>query len=160
MDLVQWIGIWAFGLASATCLAAGTRPWPLLGLANTGFALEAALGWRHDLPSAIARSIGDVPARLDMLPLAILLLLAAAVLMLLAKTRGATDAGSNTGAATATLLSALLFLVDTASLGGIDDFLYREARGLPVLGWLWALLGGTTILAALFGVRRSGAKMR
>lgn len=160
MDMVQWIGIWAFGLASAVCLAAGTRPWPLLGMANAGFAAEAALGWRHDLPAALARSMGDVSASLDMLPLAIFLFLAAAGLIMLARTRGAAEPISNSGAATATLLSALLFLVDTASLGGIGDFLYREARGLPVLGWLWALLGGITILAALLGVRRSGAKMR
>ncbi|WP_194954723.1 hypothetical protein [Sphingopyxis solisilvae] len=158
MDMVQWIGIWAFGLASVASLAAGTRPWPLLGLANAGFAIEAAFGWRHDLPAVIARSIGEFSVPFNMLHLAIILFLAAAGLLVVARANRAAETGSSSGAATATLLSALLFLVDTASLGGIDDLLSREAHGLPVLGWLWALLGGITILAALFGVRRSGAK--
>lgn len=160
MDIVQWIGVWVFGAAAAACLVAGTRPWPLLGLANACFALEAAFGWRRSLPASIRSAVSDATGSLGMLHLAALLLVIAAGLFVLAKLRRPAADGANSGAATATLLTALLFLVDTASLGGIDALLQREANGLPVIGWLWILLGAATILAALSAVRHSGANMR
>ena len=47
MDATQWTGVISFGLAAATCLVAGCRPWPLLTIVNAGFAAECALGWRQ-----------------------------------------------------------------------------------------------------------------
>lgn len=160
MDTVQWIGAWVFGAAAAACLVAGARPWPLLGLANACFAIEAALGWRRSLPATIRSAVSDATGSLGGLHLATLLLVIAAGLFVLAKFRRTGADGANSGAATATLLTALLFLVDTASLGGIDAMLYREANGLPVIGWLWILLGAATVLAALSAARHSGANMR
>lgn len=160
MDIVQWIGVWVFGAAAAACLVAGTRPWPLLGLANACFAIEAAFSWRRRLPETIRSAVSEATGSLGLLHLATLLLVIAAGLFVLAKLRQPAADGANSGAATATLLSALLFLVDTASLGGIDTLLYREANGLPVIGWLWSLLGAATILAALSAARRSGANKR
>lgn len=160
MDMVQWIGVWVFGAAAAACLVAGTRPWPLLGLVNACFAVEAALGWRRNLPAAIKSAISEATGSLGVLHLATLLLVIAAGVFVLAKLRRPAADGANSGAATATLLTALLFLVDTASLGGIDALLQREANGLPVLGWLWILLGAATVLAALSAARHSGANMR
>jgi hypothetical protein len=160
MDMVQWIGVWVFGAAAAACLVAGTRPWPLLGLVNACFAVEAALGWRRNLPAAIKSAISEATGSLGVLHLATLLLVIAAGVFVLAKLRRPAADGANSGAATATLLTALLFLVDTASLGGIDALLQREANGLPVIGWLWILLGAATILAALFAARHSGANKR
>ncbi len=95
-----------------------------------------------------------------MLQLATLVLVIAADLFLLGKLRQPAAGGANSGAVTATLLTALLFLVDTASLGGIDALLQREAHGLAVIGWLWIFLGAATIRAALSAARRSGANVR
>ncbi len=160
MDTVQWIGVWTFGAAAASCLVAGTRPWPLLGVVNACFAVEAALGWRRSLPATIREGLHEATGSLGMLHLATLLLVITAGLFVLAKLRRPPAGARGTGAATTTLLTALLFLVDTASLGGIDALLYREVNGLAVIGWLWLLLGAATVVAALSAARRSGAKMR
>src|SRR3546814_1150222 len=48
------------------------------------------------------------------------------------------------GAAKVTLLSMMLFLLETISLHGVDALIYQPARGLLVIGWLWLLLGGMT----------------
>lgn len=160
MDTLQWIGVWAFGAAAASCLVAGTRPWPLLGLVNACFALEAALGWRRSLPATIRSELSETTGSLGMMHLATLLSVIAAGLFILAKLRRPSAEPMGSGAAMATLLTVLLFLVDTASLGGIDALLYREVNSLALIGWLWILLGAATVMAALSAAQRSGANLR
>lgn len=160
METLQWIGVWAFGAAAASCLVAGTRPWPLLGLVNACFALEAALGWRRSLPDTIRSGLSDTMGSLGILPLATLLSVLAAGLFILAKLRRPSAEPTGSGAATTTLLTALLFLIDTASLGGIDALLNREVHGFALIGWLWTLLGAATVIAALSAARHSGANLR
>lgn len=57
-------------------------------------------------------------------------------------------------------VTALLFILETISLHDVDAALYRPAAGLLVIGWLWLLLGGATIVGALREVRRTGVKSR
>ena len=98
----------------ATCPVAGTRPWPLLGLVNACFAVEVALGWRRSIPATIQNVISEATGSRAMLQLATLVLVIAAGLFLLGKLRRPATDGANSGAVTATLLTASLFLVDTA----------------------------------------------
>lgn len=160
VDMLQWIGVWVFGTAAATCLVAGTRPLSLLGLVNACFTVEVALGWRRSIPATIQNVVSEATGSRAMRQLATLVLVIVAGLFLLGKMRRPAADGANSGAVTAALLTALLFLVDTASLGGIDALLQREAHGLAVIGWLWIFLGAATILAALSAARRSGANVR
>ncbi|WP_293968909.1 hypothetical protein [Sphingopyxis sp.] len=132
----------------------------MLELANACFAFAAAFGWRHSLLATIRSAVSDATESLGKLHLAALLLVIAACLFALAKLRRPAADGANPGVATATLLTALLFLVDMAPLGGIDALLQRKANGLPVIGWLWISLGAATVLAALSAARCSGANMR
>src|SRR3546814_19253476 len=60
------------------------------------------------------------------------------------------------GAAKVTLLSMMLFLLETISLHGVDALIYQPARGLLVIGWLWLLLGGMTAACAWLNIRRTG----
>lgn len=156
MEATQWTGIVSFGLAAAVCLVAGCRPWPLLAFANAGFAAECALGWRHAFHNWAVVAIGELysgrtPAQL---------LLTAAViglaLLALRQARARNRVRGHSGAATVTLLTAALFLLETISLHSLDALIYRSVRGLLVIGWLWLLLSGATVACALVDVRRTG----
>ena len=143
MDATQWAGVISFGLASLICLVTACRPWPLLSMANACFAAECALGLRHGLHNAVAAAMA--------LGLGIASLL-----------RQRTDKAGRprNAAATTTLLSALLFVLETISLHDIDAVLYRPAGGLLVIGWLWLLLGAVTVAGALIEARTVGLKRR
>lgn len=154
MDVTQWTGIVSYGLAAAVCLVAGSRPWPLLAFVNAGFAAECALGWRHGFHNWAVVAMGDLysgrtPAQL---------LMTAAVIgvaaLFVRQARVRTGAREHSGAATVTLLTATLFLLETISLHGLDALIYRPANGLLIIGWLWLLLGGATVACALADVRR------
>ncbi|MBJ7499706.1 MAG: hypothetical protein JHC57_08135 [Sphingopyxis sp.] len=156
MDATQWAGVFSFGLAAAACLVAGCRPWPFLAIVNAGFAAECALGWRHGFHDRAVAAMGDLysertPAQLLMM---VVIMGLAAIGLLRLRDRSGTRRHS--GAAKVTLLSATLFLLETISLHGVDALIYRPATGLLVIGWLWLLLGGTTVACAWLNVRRTG----
>lgn len=160
MDATQWVGVLSFGGAFAVCLVTACRPWPLLAIVNGGYAAECVLGWRHGLHNAAIAAMGEYysgRASIQIFLIAIALGLGAIFLL----ARRADPAGrARTGAATATLVTALLFILETISLHAVDAILYRPAAGLLVIGWLWLLLGGATIFGALREVQRTGVKSR
>ena len=161
MDATQWAGVLSFGVASAACLVTACRPWPLLAIVNGCYAAECALGSRHGLHNAAIAAMGEYysgRASIQMVLIAIALGLGAIFIL----PRRTDPAGrTRSGAATATLVTALLFILETISLHRVDAVLYRPAAaGLLVIGWLWLLLGGATIIGALREVRRTGVKSR
>ncbi|RYD45370.1 MAG: hypothetical protein EOP63_01955 [Sphingomonadales bacterium] len=160
MDATQWTGVFSFGLASAVCLITACRPWPLLALANGCYAAECALGLRHSLHNGVAAAMGDYYS--GRVPVQIFLIAVALGLAAISLLRPRTDnmGRTRTGAATASLVTALLFVLETISLHDVDAILYRPAAGLLVIGWLWLLLGAATIIGALWEVRRPGVKKK
>lgn len=156
MDATQWTGVFSFGLAATACLAAGCRPWPLLTIVNAGFAVECVLGWRHGFHDWAIAAMGDhygERTSAQLLMMAVVVGFAATGLLQL---RDRSGMRRYTGAAKVTLLSAMFFLLETISLHGVDALIYRPAKGLLVIGWLWLLLGGTTVACAWLNVRRRG----
>ncbi|SEH18222.1 hypothetical protein SAMN05428974_2446 [Sphingopyxis sp. YR583] len=160
MDATQWAGVISFGLASLICLVTACRPWPLLFMANGCFAAECALGLRHGLHNAVAAAMGEYYSGRGLVQ--ILLILLALGLGIVSLLRQRTDkAGRPRNAAAATtLLSALLFVLETISLHDIDAVLYRPVGGLLVIGWLWLMLGAVTLAGALIEARKVGLKRR
>ena len=156
MDATQWTGVISFGLAAATCLVAGCRPWPLLTIVNAGFAAECALGWRHGFHDWAVAAMGDLhsgrtPAQFLMT--AVVVGLTAIGLL---QSRDGSGMRGHSDAAKVTLLSTMLFLLETISLHGVDALIYQPAKGLLVIGWLWLLLGGMTVACAWLNFRRTG----
>src|SRR3546814_10174234 len=156
MDATQWTGVFSFGLAAAACLVAGCRPCPLLTIVNAGFAAESGLGWRHGFHDWAVVAMGDLhsgrtPAQFLMM--AVVVGLTAIGLFQL---QGRSGMRRYSGAAKVTLLSMMLFLLETISLHGVDALIYQPARGLLVIGWLWLLLGGMTAACAWLNIRRTG----
>lgn len=160
MDATQWAGVLSFGLASAVCLVTACRPWPLLAIVNGCYAAECVLGWRHGLHNAAIAAMGEYySGRTSIQMVLIAIALGLGAIFILA--RRTDPAGrARTAAATATLVTALLFILETISLHDVDAVLYRPVAGLLIIGWLWLLLGGATIVGALREVRRTGVKGR
>lgn len=156
MEATQWTGVVSYGLAATICLIAGSRPWPLLAFVNAAFAAECALGWRHALHNWAVVAMGDLYSGRTPAQLLMTVAVIAVAALVVRQARVRTGVREHSGVATVTLVSATLFLLETISLHGLDALIYRPAKGLLIIGWMWLLLGGATVACALADVERTG----
>lgn len=153
IDATQWTGCAAFGFAALSCAASRAPPYPAAAILNGLFALECLLGWRHHLHSAAANAMGShysgrMPLQIVLIMLAILGGLFLLRQMKCPERRVSIARARIRGAGTFTVITLLLFLVETISLHSVDGILYHSAGGLLVIGWLWIFLGGMTVFSS------------
>ena len=161
LDATQWTGIVGFAIAALACAAAARRQagaWPVLAAAQTVFAVEVANGWRHRLHDAVDRLLAAHGAYADRAPtqiaaLVLVALLALGVLGVLL--RPASDRRSIAArvAAAATVMTAVLFGVETISWHLTDAALYADWGPARAIAFAWAALATVVAIAAWCAAR-------
>lgn len=161
LNATQWTGIVGFAIAALACAAAARRQagaWRVLGAAQTVFAVEVALGWRHRLHDAVDRGLqaqgeyaGRVPVQIAALVVVALLALGVVGALL----RPSPERGSIAArvAATATVLTAVLFGAETISWHLTDAALYADWGPARAIAFAWAALATVVAIAAWCAAR-------
>lgn len=153
INATQFAGIVAFGIAA---LCAGNnwrsartskRQWGVLSVITALLATECWLGLRHRVHALatdwlVARNLYDMRAIPQKYLIAVLALVGCA-LVFFVTVRPGKQPSPLRSAWLATILSLVLFLIESVSLHGFDTVLYQPLGPIAVIGWLWILLGST-----------------
>lgn len=155
MDATQWAGLSAFGCAAGGCMTFRVPKGPFLGAINACLAAECVLGLRHSLHNRAIALLGVYYPEREPFQIALIILIGLAGLILVRLARRSRSISWRADTPTlATIAALLLFTIETVSLHAVDRLVYRPAGALLVIGWLWIVLGVTTMMSALSHHRR------
>lgn len=165
INATQFVGIVAFGIAAVVSTLAwraardARRHWALIVIVNTLLAAECGMGVRHRLHAfatdwLMARNLYGARH----MPQEYLIAVAAAVGLILALAivvRARRRSVECLATWLATILSLVLFAIETVSLHSIDAVFYRPVGSVALIGWLWLILGSATALSARAELRHN-----
>jgi hypothetical protein len=155
----QYMGLLGFVAAAASSLLASQRTrsvtrqlWRGIAAVLLVCSAEVLLGWRHRLHLFInvVLEVFD----LYRFRLAIQLVVIAGVVAWLVRVYQRAPPREHLGVPAATAASAAagllaLFAIETTSVHFLDAVLYARAGPVVLIGWLWLLLAGVIVVAAL-----------
>lgn len=148
MNVTQWLGLISFGIAGLLCLCRGRPVWIAIGSVNLLYGAECAMGWRHDFQNWATAALRSQYS--ERMPVQIGLIFGVFIFgaSLLAIMQLSVRDRLTRVALIGTAISVGLFAIETISLHGVDNALYRDAGPALVIGWAWLGLASITSFAA------------